>query len=320
MSNPKRPELKLSGNISENFKNFETRFNDYCIQADYRNLDKDPSINEQRNDHYKKPLLELAALRSALPDEALQVVRYTIEPQISAADKNKPWIWMRKLRTHYTGSTGSSLLSDRYQFWHIDQLPQESIQDWEVRVRQKGSLCEYGALHDQMCRDKFVFGLNNETIRTELLKTHLKADGNVKTLNDTVSEAKAYESAFQANNMMEHRTRIEEQVNWTNNKKRKGPFPTSQRNKDGGFNISNRKPHRLMKLRRQPGTCHWCGDTRGPHPWKVCPANGKTCYKCGGVDHLGRVCMENEQVTTGNIRQSSGYKTSNVNVLQTNDY
>jgi len=37
MANLKRPELKLGGNMSENFKNFELRFHDYCIQANYRN-------------------------------------------------------------------------------------------------------------------------------------------------------------------------------------------------------------------------------------------------------------------------------------------
>ena len=37
MANLKQPELKLGGNMSENFKNFELRFHDYCIQADYRN-------------------------------------------------------------------------------------------------------------------------------------------------------------------------------------------------------------------------------------------------------------------------------------------
>ena len=73
----KRPELNLTGNISENFKNFEVRFNDYCVQADYRNLEKDPETEPAM--YYKKPQLEIAALRSAMPDEALQVIRYTIE-------------------------------------------------------------------------------------------------------------------------------------------------------------------------------------------------------------------------------------------------
>ena len=182
MTQPNRPQLKLEGNTSENFKNFELRFNDYCIQADYRDLTKDPNTATEREAHYKKPLLELAALRSALPDEALQVVRYTIEPQITADDKKKPWIWMTKLREHYTGSSGNSLMADRFQFWKIQQSPHESIQDWEVRIRQYRSLCEYSAYSDEMCRDKFVFGLYDETIRTELLKSHIKADGTAKVL------------------------------------------------------------------------------------------------------------------------------------------
>ena len=73
--------------MSENFKNFELRFHDYCIQADYRNLAKNPET--ERGDYYKKPLEEISALRSAMPDEALQVIRYTIEPQIPADDRGK---------------------------------------------------------------------------------------------------------------------------------------------------------------------------------------------------------------------------------------
>ena len=131
----KRPELRLSGNVTENFKNFELRFDDYCIQANYRELSKD-AVTE-RDEYYKSPILEIYALRPSMPDEALQVIRYTIDPQISAADKNKPWIWMEKLRIH---SVGSSLMMDRFKFWHSHQNPHESVQDWEVRVRQAGNL------------------------------------------------------------------------------------------------------------------------------------------------------------------------------------
>ena len=225
MTQPNRPQLKLEGNTSENFKNFELRFNDYCIQADYRDLTKDPNTATEREAHYKKPLLELAALRSALPDEALQVVRYTIEPQITADDKKKPWIWMTKLREHYTSSSGNSLMADRFQFWKIQQSPHESIQDWEVRIRQYGSLCEYSAYSNEMCRDKFVFGLYDETIRTELLKSHIKADGTAKVLADVIREARAYESAVKANKLIEEATKTDEQVNWA---RKKGTQPRQQ--------------------------------------------------------------------------------------------
>lgn len=101
MANLKRPELKLSRNMSENFKNFEVRFHDYYIQADYRNLAKNPET--EKGDYYKKPLLEISVLRSARSDEALQVVCYTIKAQLPTDDQQKPWIWIDNLRLHYTG-------------------------------------------------------------------------------------------------------------------------------------------------------------------------------------------------------------------------
>ena len=72
-SNLKRPELRITGNMSENFKNFEMRFDDYCMQMNYRDPEKNPST--ETAEYYKKTVLELAALRSAMPDEALQVIR-----------------------------------------------------------------------------------------------------------------------------------------------------------------------------------------------------------------------------------------------------
>ena len=119
MSRPKKPELKLTGNVAENFKNFEMRFNDYCIESEYRDLSKDPDT--EKTTYYKKPIIEISALRSAMPDEALQVIRYTIEPQIPDADKKKPWVWMDKLRVHYAGSAATSLLTDRFKYWTTNQ-------------------------------------------------------------------------------------------------------------------------------------------------------------------------------------------------------
>ena len=262
-SNLKRPELNLTGNISE------VRFNDYCVQADFRNLAKDPETAPA--DYYKKPQLEIAALRSAMPDEALQVIRYTIEPQIANDDRAKPWIWMEKLRLHYTGSTGSSFLADRFKFWGLNQTLTESVQAWEVRIREAGSLCSFGTLSDEMYRDKVIFGLNNDSMRAELLKTHLKPDNTPKSMADVVTEAKALESAYTANQLIadSSKSTIEERVHWVK--------------------------HKEMKLRREPGTCHWCGDKRGPHPWRQCPARGKTCSKCGINDHFANVCLANGQ-------------------------
>ena len=97
-----------------------------------------------------------------------------------------------------TRSTRSSLLTDRFKFWTSSQTSHESIQEWEVKVRQASSLCAYGELTDELTRDKFIFGLNEDHTRTQLLKTHVKPDNSKKTLQDVVAEARAIESAKQS--------------------------------------------------------------------------------------------------------------------------
>ncbi len=174
---------------------------------------------------------------------------------------------MERLRLHYTGTIGSSLMVDRFKFWSSSQDLYETVQDWEVKVRQTGNLCGYGDMTDEMCRDKFVFGLHSGNIRTELLKTHLKPNNTLKTMQNVVAEAKDIESAQKTNKIIGEAKKdletkgLEEQVNWTS--------------------------HRDMKLKRDPGTCHWCGNQRGPHPWKSCPANGKTCVWRNHYTDLG---------------------------------
>lgn len=119
-------------------------------------------------------------------------------------------------------------------------------------------------------------------MRTELLKTHRKPDNSKKTLPDVVTEARAIESAKQTNKLIADSSKgMEEEVHWTGLR------------------------HNQMKLRREPGTCFWCGDRRGAHPWKVYPAKGKTCTSCGGNDHFARVCIEDRKFTAPDNRSAA---------------
>jgi hypothetical protein len=77
--------LAIEGSISENFKNFEVRFNDFCIQTDYRDLTKHPEVEA----HYKKPVLELAVLRSAVGTNKL------IEEIATKTDEQVNWTKQR---------------------------------------------------------------------------------------------------------------------------------------------------------------------------------------------------------------------------------
>lgn len=81
-------------------------------------------------------------------------------------------------------------MTGRFRFWGINQLPHQTVQDWELKV-------------------------NDGNIRTELLelKTHSKSGNTKKLMSNLVNEAKALESAQKANRVInETTTGIEEQV------------------------------------------------------------------------------------------------------------
>lgn len=72
-----------------------------------------------------------------------------------------------------------------------------------------------GASADEMYRDKFVFGLKSDTIRTELLK-------NILNQTTLVAEAKALESTQKTNQLIVDMSKeTEERVNWTSYKNMK---------------------------------------------------------------------------------------------------
>ena len=281
----KQPELSLSGNIAENWRNFETRFNDYCIACDFRDCGKNPKVDTEIEAHYKsaKRPIELATLRLCLPDETLSLLRYSIDPQIPEPDKGKPWKWIILLRSHYTGSH-STKLTDRYIFSAMQQSPTESVQEWEIRVRQAGALCEYGQMNDELCRDKFIFGINErfKDIRTELLKTDKNADNTDKTLAQTATLARALETAASASVLISG-SQHTEQVNYTKQR------PPRQQSTQFASN-PRRILHKELKLKRQPNTCWYCGSS-SQHPWRECKARNQQCRNCGYNDHFADVCM-----------------------------
>ena len=146
-----------------------------------------------------------------------------------------------------------------------------------------------------MNRDKFVFGLHDTSIRTELLKTHLKADQNNKSMSDVVNEAKTLESAQRTNQLISDSSKIlDEQVHWTH-----------------GQQQNHSIKHEDMKLKSEENTCYWCGSLDGPHPWRYCPANGKTCSNCGINDHFAKVCLENQRKPAYRGNQSGNRRMSN---------
>ncbi len=300
---PRPPSFTLSGNISENWKNFEERFDDFAITCNFRDCEKDAQTEKEEHYIAAKRQKEISQFRLCLPDDTLSVLRHTITPQVPEADRKKPWVWMERLRIYYTGAA-SSKLTHRFTFSHMGQKPNESVMIWESRVRQSSSLCQYKSMTDELARDRFIFGLRSEAIRTELLKSDVNADKSEKTMGDVTHVARAMETADSANTLIVQATTHREQVNYNATSTQRAPTQIK----------GKRLPHAQLKLKREQGTCWYCG-TKPSHPWKECRSRGKSCSKCGYMDHFQSVCL----MSPGQTQPSKPFKPQKVHQLSTDE-
>lgn len=264
---------KLENPVRVEFLLWKTRFDDYCVLQGYRDLTRSPDLPT----HYieeKRPL-ELASFRSALSNSVLNVVQYSIAPQLTEEEKSQPWMYVEALRKYCVGE--DTVIADRFDFLELRQGVHEDINTWENKVRRAAGELEYGILTEQIMRDKFLHGLNCKEIRKELLRLkHKKDSGAITSFTEVVRHAKALESATDVDQKLSIVT--EEQVH----KVEKGKLSS--------------------KSSFHPFKCYRCGGATPHNPSGTeCPANkpGVICHNCYGYKHFSKVCKNEKDKFKG---------------------
>ena len=157
---------------------------------------------------------------------------------------------------------------ERFTFMSRRQRPNENINDFVVALRNLSRNCEYEHLTDSVIRDAIVMGVRNKKTQESLLRE------NNLTMDSCINIARAAERAQQHSSFITSEERSNEQYEKMEIDK------ISEKKKDYGRS-----------------KCKFCGNE---HIWgrKNCPAYGKTCVKCKGLNHFSKVCKtRNERVS-----------------------
>ena len=146
---------------------------------------------------------------------------------------------------------------ERFLFMSRKQKVGESITDYIVALRNLVKNCDYGPLSDSLVRDAIVLGVRNNKTREALLKE------NDLSLDTCINIVRANERAHEQFNFMsdknsEHQPCVEMEVD------------------------------KVIHTTRQ-GRCRYCGKVHVMSKHS-CPAHGKKCNKCGGLNHFKEVC------------------------------
>ena len=162
-------------------------------------------------------------------------------------------------------------------FWHFRdtyladfrQDESETMADLDLCIKQTVRGCQW---KKESKEEQMIDLLYHATIYYEILKFVQESDPAALTYELVIEKAKAHEC-----NVLEYKDHQASQ---------------GGANSAPSYNNPLLSTHALSK-RRPSGrgnSGQHCGKCGKSHEWGNCPAHGKTCYKCQGINHLKAVC------------------------------
>ena len=158
-------------------------------------------------------------------------------------------------------------IAERFRFYKRDQKAGESVSDFITVIKRLAETCEFGDFLNTALRDKFVFGIANETIQKKLL-----TESNL-TFQKGQNMAVAMDIAIRdSQELAQSRTTSVHKVS-------SGERPTKQKTSP-----SKQQAYKNHKK------CFRCGSEK--HNPEKCFFKDKTCFKCDKKGHTKVMCKE----------------------------
>ena len=156
------------------------------------------------------------------------------------ANRTDPDSFLQALTQHFEPQR--NIIFERYLFNSANQ-EEENIDQYLSRLRKLASTCVYGALCDELIRDRLVIGIKSHEVRKRLLREK------ALTLNTALDIIRAAETT--SDQLKKIDGEIETSVNAVKNKRKKPDFK-----------------QRVETVKQ----CKYCGTN---HNVRQCPAYGK---------------------------------------------
>lgn len=192
--------------------------------------------------------------------------------------------------TRHLTTVEVSLIFFRYKFLREQQLRDEGIGEYYLRLRQRASFCDFGDNIDQRIYEMLLVGCRNNALR-------LKAFQERFDLKEFLTYSQGLESAQKQNNAMKTPGNSNlTSVNAISKKNKKKSF---------GKKTTPKKPTPSDPC----GKCGYEKHTAG----QLCPAKGSECRSCGLTGHFSAVCRQRDQQSkkNGNSQPRQGQRHGN---------
>ena len=222
--------------------------------------------------------VRLASLRSIMGKECLQILRnlsLTAEQQATVKG------CLDGLEAHFKPQR--NVVYERYVFNSCVQSVEESVDVYVNRLRKLASSCEFGALTDELIRDRLVIGVKDRDLKGRLLRQK------GLSLQKAIEMCKSNEITKQQLKSLENEEKKpHEEVNMCKQSGRRSSRTTK---KPPAQDLKKKTPD--FKTKPEKGNskrkCKYCGKQMH-NKRQDCPAFGSTCHKCKKSNHFASVC------------------------------
>ena len=167
------PKFSTSGDPRRNCEKFIQLFKDWCELNGW--YDSEPLPLRTEDEGEPPPTVPvwlvkgkaMAAFRSVIAGNE-ELENFVQGFQLSEEERKEPEIILKHLKEHFTANEG--VVTERTKFAQMKQEPHESVTTWEGRVKEQSRRLDYCAnCADQLLRNKFISGINNERLMSKLL-------------------------------------------------------------------------------------------------------------------------------------------------------
>ena len=147
---PAPEQMNCSGDLPTNWKIFREAYEDYLVATGLDEKDKK---------------IQVTTLKSLMGAECKKILKRL---QLTDDDMKEPAIILGVLQDHFVPVR--NILYECYIFHNTEQQAHETIDQYLIKLRQLAEPCQFGALKDEMVRDRLVLGCRDSAARTRLFR------------------------------------------------------------------------------------------------------------------------------------------------------
>ena len=140
--------MVCQGDLTSNWEFFKQRWDDYEIATGLRNQESQ---------------VRLVTLRSIKGRECLQILK---NPGLSGEQSSSVADVLSALERYF--SPQKNVVFERFEFNSSFQSPNETVDSYINNLRYLASTCEFGALTDELIRDRLVIGVKESSLKEKI--------------------------------------------------------------------------------------------------------------------------------------------------------